>query len=303
MSGCDLTKIDAYLDRLTAEIKAFDFSAYAVQSIYLGGGTPSLLTPEQIKRLFNCLPSCAGEVTIEVNPNSLTAVKCDAYLAVGINRISIGVQSFDDATLRDLGRLHDVKQAVTAINLAAQYFNNVSIDLIKDIPNHRFVTPPDAVLNTIKHISIYSLTRDDHCVLETDEPVHLPRTFRRYEVSNYARASYESRHNLTYWTGGEYIGFGCAAHSFIGGERFANTDDLLNYHRYTTAVLTPAMARQEQIMLGLRLRTGVDLSLLTGRDDTIKMLQANGLVRVKNNHLIATAKGLKILNQIWLQLA
>ena len=302
VSGCDLTKIDAYLDRLTAEIRAFDFSAYTVQSIYLGGGTPSLLTPKQIKRLFACLPPCAGEVTIEVNPNSLTAVKCDAYRAVGINRISIGVQSFNDATLRDLGRLHDVKQAVAAINLAGQYFNNVSIDLIKDIPNHRLVMPPNVVLNTIQHISIYSLTRDDHCVLETDEPVRLPRAFHRYEVSNYARAGYESRHNLTYWTGGEYIGFGCAAHSFIGGERFANTDDLLNYHRYTIAVLTPAMARQEQIMLGLRLRTGVSLDLLSGKADAIKLLQVHGLVRIKNDHLIATAKGLKLLNQLWLQL-
>lgn len=302
VSGCDLTKIDAYLERLVAEIKAFDFTKYTVQSIYLGGGTPSLLSPVQIKKIFTVLPPSAGEVTIEVNPNSLTVDKCVAYRAVGINRISIGVQSFDDATLRDLGRRHDVKQAVAAIYLAAEHFANVSIDLIKDIPGHRFVTPPATVLDKIKHLSIYSLTRNDHCVLETDEPVRLPRAFHRYEVSNYARQGYESRHNLAYWSGGEYIGFGCAAHSLLNGDRFANTNDLLNYHRYTTAVLTPAMVREEQIMLGLRLATGVSLGLLSGRENTVKTLQDHGLVKIKDDHLIATTKGLKILNQLWLQL-
>ncbi len=302
LSCCNLTQMDAYLARITAEIRAFDFSPYIVQSIYLGGGTPSLLSPNQIKYLFACLPKCDGEITIEVNPNSLSAAKCDAYRTVGINRISIGVQSFADATLRDLGRLHDVKQAVAAINLASEYFTNVSIDLIKDIPEHPLVTPPADVLTLVKHISIYSLTRDDQCVLETDEPVHLPRVFHRYEVSNYARTGYESRHNLTYWTGGEYVGFGAGAHSLIDNHRFHNSDDILHYRRIDDGVRDATTVRQEQIMLGLRLRTGVALSCLTGKENVIATLQSHGLVHVKGDRVIATTKGLKILNQLWLQL-
>lgn len=301
--SCTATdKIDKYLQRLCTEIRNFDFRDYQVKTIYLGGGTPSLLTPEQLKSLFQHLPSCNGEVTIEVNPNSLTQEKCVAYRGFGINRISIGVQSFDDTTLRDLGRLHDVKQAIDAIKLAHEYFNNVSIDLIKDIPEHKFVTPPADVLNMIQHISIYSLTKDDHCVLDTDEPVNLPVDFVHYEVSNYARKGFESKHNLVYWTGGEYIGFGAGAHSLLNNQRFCNSNDIFAYQREVPIQRTAEDIHDEQIMLGLRLRSGVSRVLLTGKDKEIKLLMEHGLVTTTPTHVIATAEGLKVLNQIWLRL-
>ena len=301
--SCTATQnIDVYLERLRAEICAFDFGAYQVKTIYIGGGTPSLLTPEQLASLFNCLPTCAGEVTIEANPNSLTRVKCAAYRRLGINRLSLGVQSFDNDTLRDLGRIHDVKQAVDAIKLAREYFDNVSIDLIKDIPNHAFVTPSADILAMIQHISIYSLTKDDHCVLDTDEPVNLPCDFVRYEVSNYARQGYESKHNLVYWTGGEYIGFGAGAHSLLNNQRFCNSGDIMSYHRETPITRTPVEIREEQIMLGLRLNSGVSLALLKNKDDELKMLSEHGLIKITPTHVIATAEGLKVLNQLWLRL-
>ncbi len=301
--SCTATEqIDKYLQKLCAEICSFDFHDYQVKTIYIGGGTPSLLTPEQLKILFDCLPHCDGEITIEVNPNSLSREKCKSYCRLGINRLSIGVQSFDLDTLRDLGRLHDVKQAIDAIKLAHAYFDNLSIDLIKDIPQHTFVTPPPEVLAMIKHISIYSLTKDDHCVLDTDEPVNLPSDFVRYEVSNYARAGYEAKHNLVYWTGGEYIGFGAGAHSLLNNQRFCNSNHILNYHREMPIERTAEDVRDEQIMLGLRLRTGVQRTLLHNKDAELKLLEEHGLITITPTHVIATETGLKVLNQIWLRL-
>ncbi|MBO4823079.1 MAG: coproporphyrinogen III oxidase family protein [Clostridia bacterium] len=301
--SCTATEnVDAYLQKLCAEIRAFDFSPYQVNTIYLGGGTPSLMTPNQLEKVLKCLPACAGEVTIECNPNSLTQMKCAAYRRLGINRLSLGVQSFDNATLRDLERIHDLKQAYDAIKLAHAYFDNLSIDLIKDIPQHTFVTPPPEILAMIKHISIYSLTKDDHCVLDTDEPVHLPSDFVRYEVSNYARAGYESKHNLVYWTGGEYIGFGAGAHSLLNNQRFCNSNAILTYQRELPFTRSAEDIHDEQIMLGLRLRSGVARSLLVGKDDAIKLLAEHGLVTVTPTHVIATTAGLKVLNQIWLRL-
>lgn len=301
--SCTATQnIDEYLQRLRDEICAFDFSGYEIKTIYFGGGTPSLLTPEQLKSVLDCLPSCRGEITLEANPNSLTRAQCAAYRRLGINRLSLGVQSFDSDTLRDLGRLHGVKQALDAIQLAHEYFDNLSIDLIKDIPGHAFVSPSATVLDMIQHISIYSLTKDDQCVLETDEPVNLPAEFVRYEVSNYARPGYESKHNLVYWTGGEYIGFGAGAHSFINNQRFCNSNDILHYHREPAVERTPELIREEQIMLGLRLRSGVDRALLVGKDAELEMLMKHGLIQVTPTRVIATDAGLKVLNQIWLRL-
>lgn len=295
-------KIDEYLTYLCREIRAFDFAGYDVKTIYIGGGTPSLLTPEQLEKVFACLPVCQGEITLEANPNSLTRTKCESYRRLGINRLSLGVQSFDLGTLRNLGRLHDAKQAIAAIKLAHEYFANLSIDLIKDIPGHAFVTPPKAVLDLIQHISIYSLTKDDQCVLDTDEPVNLPAEFVRYEVSNYARKGYESQHNMVYWTGGEYIGFGAGAHSLLNNQRFCNSSDICHYQREAIQTRTPEDLHAEQVMLGLRLRTGVARALLTNKDDEIKMLAEHGLIIVTPTHVIATNEGLKVLNQLWLKL-
>ena len=295
-------KIDEYLDYLCHEIRAFDFSNYKVKTIYVGGGTPSLLTPKQLQKVFNCLPECDGEITLEANPNSLTRTKCEGYRRCGVNRLSLGVQSFDLDTLRNLGRLHDVKQAIDAIKLAHEYFDNLSIDLIKDIPGYAFVTPPKEVLELIQHISIYSLTKDDQCVLDTDEPINLPTVFERYEVSNYARQGYESRHNLVYWTGGDYIGFGAGAHSLLNNQRFCNSNDICHYQREAIQTRTPEDLHAEQVMLGLRLRTGVARALLVNKDDEIKMLVEHGLIKVTPTHIIATDEGLKVLNQLWLKL-
>lgn len=302
VSCTDTENIAEYLRRLHAEIRAFDFSGYQIKTIYIGGGTPSLLAPKHLDFLLGCLPSCDGEITLEANPNSLTRAKCAAYRRLGINRLSIGVQSFDSDTLRDLGRLHDVKQALDAIKLAHEHFDNVSIDLIKDIPNHRYMTPPADVLDMIQHISIYSLTKDDHCVLETDEAVNLPPAFQRYEVSNYARSGHESQHNLVYWTGGEYIGFGAGAHSFINNQRFCNSNEILLYQRQAPIERTVEDIRDEQIMLGLRLRSGVAKSLLRGKEAEIKLLAEHGLIKTTPTHIVATDAGLKVLNQLWLKL-
>ncbi len=299
VSCCDLHNIDSYINKLCNEIETFDFSLYKIYTIYIGGGTPSLLGEKNIKKIFDKLPNCNGEVTIEVNPNSLNENKCLLYRAVGINRISIGVQSFNNDTLKSLGRLHTVEEAVDKIKLAGEYFNNISIDLIKDIPSHKFVKPQDIVLDIITHISIYSLLKNDQPVSEDDEDVNLPKKFKRYEVSNYAKKGYESKHNMVYWLGGDYVGFGAGAHSYIDGKRFFNSNDIMNYKRVDLPIQSQDEIRAEKIMLGLRTISGVDKKLVIDKEKEIEQLIDLGLIKIIGNKIIATEKGFLFLNQIW----
>jgi oxygen-independent coproporphyrinogen-3 oxidase len=297
-SGTDLENIDTYIDRLCAEIKAFDFADYFVETIYIGGGTPGLLSPVQIKRIFNVLPPCVKEVSIECNPNSLTEEKLSAYKNCGVNRISIGIQSFDNATLKLLGRSHTAEEAIAAVKLAKKYFDNISIDLIKNIAGGRVGDIP--VRNSVTHISVYSLmpyggieAADE----DSDEMIKLPG-FIRYEISNYAKAGYECEHNKAYWHGKEYIGFGAGAHSFINNTRFNNSENVLGYIRENIHIRTNDEIRTERIMLGLRMVQGIDSALVQGKD----LSYLRGFIGIKNGRIIATKKGWEVLNQIILRL-
>jgi oxygen-independent coproporphyrinogen-3 oxidase len=300
-SSTCIDKMDLYLNKLCEEISAFDFSNYETKTIFIGGGTPSLLSPAQIKRLFDALPNCNGEVTIECNPNSLTVKKCVAYKSAGINRLSVGVQSFDDRTLKSLGRLHDAQSAVDAVKLAGRYFDNVSIDLLKDMGNGLVTGKiPAEVLDIIKHVSVYSLMKDDLPATETDEQVYLPKTFHRYEVSNFSKVGFECSHNLVYWRGEDYIGFGAAAHSLVSNTRFNNTNDILNYHRENEHERTPDEVRKEKIMLGLRTCDGVEFSLVAGKN--VYRLIDGGFIKIKCGHVTVTDKGFNVLNQVTINL-
>ncbi len=266
----DKQAIFEYLTVLNREIELAGraFSSAKIDTVYIGGGTPSLLDASQIENLCENLAknfdlSGVKEFCIECNPESLDDEKLKTYRKVGINRISIGVQSLFDDNLRAIGRLHDSKTAIEKIKLANEYFDNVSADLIVGLPfdtADRIKEEVETLAPLVRHLSMYELTVEEGTSLEklikqgkisvpgNDETQDLfdvaydeaqKRGFCRYEVSNFAKDSKISYHNYGYWTREEYLGFGAGAHSFLkisDGEnyldnqvRFANFKNLDKY--------------------------------------------------------------------------
>lgn len=271
-----------------------------VRTLYFGGGTPSLLSPDELEHILALLQPLLGhtveEFTMEANPEQLTSDYCRALRALGVNRLSIGVQSFDDAVLRFMGRRHTAKQATEAVhNAAAAGFDNLSIDLIygvaerdndlwrKDLET-AFALP-------VCHLSCYALTPEENSILykqiqlQRHAPVDdglaaeqyrilleaLPHSaLRQYEVSNFAVPGSESQHNSAYWAHVPYLGLGPSAHSFDGESRQWNPANLARYcDNMETGVafderetLTGDDLYNETLMLGLRTRAGVDLDAI-----------------------------------------
>jgi len=282
----DSEAISSYVDKLCDEITSSPVAHRKdIETIYIGGGTPSLLNEEQLEKIFAVLSKCDGEIAIEVNPNSVNLKKLTHYKRLGINRVSIGVQSFDDETLRELGRLHDSQQAIDCIMMAEQIFDDVSIDLIYGV-NEKPIVIPDVVLPLVKHVSAYSLIIEKGTKFEAraelDEEVVISQQkqiqeqlkgFERYEVSNFARSGFESKHNMNYWRCGEWIGFGEGAKS---SHDFDETD---------------------RIMMGLRTTEGIALD-----NPRVDELIKKGLLQRKGERVSCTDKGFLVLNQIILSL-
>lgn len=271
----------------------------AADTLYFGGGTPSLLPPQAIGRIreaavrYYHLPDSA-EVTLEANPNTLHAARLAEYRAAGINRISLGVQSAVPQELRALGRTHSPEQAAQAIRTAFDAgISNISADLMLGIPYQTADSVRDSLRFLtglpLQHVSAYLLTPEEHtpfwdspllrfCAQE-DALAGIYHTaadwleragFLQYEISNFARPGMESRHNLKYWTCEEYLGFGPAAHSFYGRRRFCHPPDLDRYCAggWREPQITDTYAAgacpslEERILLGLRLSRGIPLSWL-----------------------------------------
>ena len=310
-------RVEQYIDVLCAEILRESECISQAQTIFLGGGTPSTLTNEQMSRIFELLPK-ATEITIEANPNSITADKLKHWLSLGINRISIGVQSFDLHVLEALGRIHTTEQATDAIKLAHECgFRNISIDLIHSVTIAPIIIP-DEVFDYITHISAYCLIiepntkfadrqpiDDDESVKQQTQIEHILKKhgFVKYEVSNFARAGYECRHNLAYWQPltHEYIGFGLGAHSLLNNTRYMNTSDFDYYLMSPSrADCKPSLIDREveNIMLGLRTTRGVDAKYLQHKSAEIEFLKNLKLIKVVKNRVIATQRGFLVLNSI-----
>ena len=238
-----------------------DCESYVIDSVFIGGGTPSLISPEDIRRLMDTVRKDFhlaedAEITIETNPASITQAKLDAYLASGINRISIGIQSFDNHILRRLGRLHDKNKAFQKIQMVRKSgFTNINIDLMFGIPEQPMKTWLDTIRQGIflgpQHISLYSLQLEKGTPLYKEvyedklfaptpeildremyhEAIRLLRQagYVHYEISNTAFPGKESKHNLKYWSYDEYLGLGPGASSFFGGQRFKNHEKMNRY--------------------------------------------------------------------------
>ncbi|MCM1084175.1 MAG: radical SAM family heme chaperone HemW [Clostridium sp.] len=305
-----------YVDCLCQEIKLYAPIAdeYIVRSIFIGGGTPSLLDESLIVNIMAFIKKTFTleknvEVTIEANPGTLRHQKLNGYKQAGVNRISIGLQSADDSMLKRLGRLHNYDQFVASYKAARRAgFDNINIDVMSGLPGQSIHSYVDTLSKVIEygpeHISAYSLSieegtpfANDASILDTLPPEMIERRmyeitkkllsangYDRYEISNYAKPGYECRHNMVYWTGGEYVGFGLGASSYFQGKRFSNLRDIFKYlnlmedlsdrfvetdnletlYNETTRILrenvTPIYidSRMEEFMfLGLRMMCGV----------------------------------------------
>ena len=286
-------RIQPYVDRLCREIRenGEKYTGYVVDTLFFGGGTPSLLTGAQMGQLMNQIRdsfSLAGdaECSMECNPGTATLATLKAYRASGINRLSIGLQSACDKELQRLGRIHNLAQFEDCFRWARQAgFANVNVDLMSALPGQsresyeqtlRFVAEHDP-----EHISAYSLILEEGTPLYEENPV-LPDEdtdrlmyedtkrilaeygYHRYEISNYARAGRECRHNCKYWRRGEYLGLGLGASSQMGHTRFQNTAELPIYMEETDAVLADSVTTlsrkdemEEFMFLGLRLTEGI----------------------------------------------
>ena len=258
------TLIKNYLEALRKEIEEFDFSKYNVTTIYLGGGTPSYIKEEYIKKILDLLKEKLVasktswedlEITIEVNPGTVTKEKLEIYKEVGINRLSIGLQSTNDSLLEQIGRIHKFEDFLDTYNLAKKIgFDNINVDLMIALPNQTIKDIKESLEKIVdlnpNHISVYSLIVEEGTLLEkqiNDGKMKLPSDeeerrmywyvkdflelhgYKHYEISNFSKEGKESKHNLNCWNQEEYVGFGVAAHSYIDGIRFCNTSNLEEY--------------------------------------------------------------------------
>lgn len=299
--------IQEYIDAVCLEIlqNAEILSEYNISTIYFGGGTPSLIKAEYIEKILNTLKLFVKdekeikEITIEINPNSASLDKLEKYYNLGINRLSIGLQSTHDKILRNIGRLHtfnDFKEVLKNANAVG--FKNISVDLIYPLPGLNlsgFKETLNSVIKlkdefNIKHISVYNLevhenTRLDFLLKEgfvslcnEDEEYKMREElnkrlqdngFVKYEISNYAYPGFESKHNLCYWNQEKYIGFGVNASSFFNLKRYRNTSNIDKYidgikNNKNIVVETEELDKlslmKEYIILKLRLSKGVEIS-------------------------------------------
>ena len=344
-------KLDEYIHAVCSEIRsqAAVFSDKNVATLYIGGGTPSLLQEEHMRQLFGALKECfsyvpSPEITMEANPGSFTESKLETWLKLGVNRISIGVQSFDDALLNTIGRVHTAKQGIEAVESAHKMgLRNISLDLMYGLPGQtgeqwRRTLEQACALET-QHISCYSLIVEDNTALKyrlmnhpqlllaQDEQeertlemenctkhVLTSNGFERYEVSNYSKPAYESRHNLAYWECDPYLGFGCSAHSMIPQGRFYNTSSLRLYmsgapegRRIQEGQNTKEERVFERVMMGLRMVKGIDLKRFRadfGCDpwviwpETIRTGIQDGFLCVQSDRLKLTENGMEVMNQL-----
>jgi len=334
---------ERYCDALIDEARAQPDIPVAT-SLFIGGGTPTALSPvllrNLIERLRAVLPLADGaEVTVEANPESVTAAGLREAAEAGVNRVSIGAQSFAPDVLRALGRTHSVEQAANAVAAArAAGIANVSLDLIYGGPGERIGDWTDSVSRALEegpdHLSAYALTieaatpfgkavargamdepdQDDLAAKYEIACAMLENAgYRHYEISNWARPGSESRHNILYWTQGDYIGLGLGAHSHRRGRRSWNTRALGRYLADPTQArdgeetLTPTQRDDEWLSLRIRLIDGVDLAeagARLGRDvrAAAKECERAGLLVVEGDTLRLTTRWMLLENEVTLRL-
>ena len=336
---CDFCKIfynkkyiNDYLNNLEQEIKV-RYKSEIVNTIFIGGGTPSSLDDEELIRLMNIIEifklNDNYEFTVECNIESITENKLKILKDNGVNRISIGVESFDKNIIKLLGRNHTKIDVYNKIKLVKKYFDNINIDLIYAAYDNMDILKNDLECFLelgISHISTYSLMIEDNTILKINgmknisedidydmykyiEDVLEKNNYIHYEISNYAKDGYQSKHNLVYWNNEEYYGFGLSSTSYINNKRITNTKNLrkyLNGEYLDTSVYEDKDIRMEnEIMLGLRKFDGIDLDRFKEKFNVslediynIDNLVRNGYLIRDNNCIKIDKKYMYISNEI-----
>ena len=348
--SCYAEKENEYVDSLLKEIENYESIEKEVSTIYIGGGTPSIIDSkniikilEKIRLKFNVKSD--AEITIEINPGTITKEKLEDYKSVGINRLSIGLQSTNNDILNLIGRIHTYEEFEKNYNLAKEVgFTNINVDLMLALPNQSMDILIDSLLKVINlnpnHISLYSLIIEEGTELEKmiesgeyklcDEDLerkmyHKTKSilekngYVHYEISNFAKKGYESKHNLSCWNQEEYIGFGLAAHSYYNKKRFSNIESIeeyisnINKGEYDKNIVVhesqdkPSEMR-EFMMIGLRKIDGVKISdferkfrinpLFYFRFEISKLTDED-LIEVDLDFIKLTKKGLDLANLVF----
>ena len=292
--------VSAYLTRLEQEIASANLVGgdNKISTIFLGGGTPSVLGAKNISRIFSALKnkfdlSSVSEITVECNPESVSDELFDALVNAGVNRVSFGLQSVNNGTLKAIGRLHDFDGFLSALDVCHNHgITNVNADLILGLPESAkdFCHSVDVVSNLpLTHVSVYALEVHPNTPFADYCQTHFPHTddeladlydyacaklsasgFSRYEISNFAKSGYACRHNLNYWQEGRYYGFGPSASAFVGNVRYRNVYDVSTYVSSVNVVeqsevISAHDEQSEFVMLSLRLSSGFSLSQFSNR--------------------------------------
>ncbi|MBI5074709.1 MAG: radical SAM family heme chaperone HemW [Nitrospirae bacterium] len=342
----DESLAEHYTHALCRELDLKKGLADTLKTIFFGGGTPTILSENCFHDIFNRIRenyifAPSAEITVEANPGTLTERKVTALVNLGVNRLSLGVQSFQNEELKTLGRIHDADEAIrSAEMISAAGIENFSLDLIYGIPGQNMQTwkhtLQQAVALSPKHISAYELTPepgtqlkrfieagdlkmpDEETILEMSDltiDMLAQAGYEQYEISNYARPGYRCTHNMNYWDRGDYIGIGAGAHGFIRGFRTSNTRDIKDYIGKLQLDIIPEIekteiscedALREFIFLGLRKAEGIRLS--DAADLELKLHDAgadmvrDGFAAITKTHFRLTGKGRYIANTLIVQL-
>jgi oxygen-independent coproporphyrinogen-3 oxidase len=331
---------ERYVHALVQEICSSDVAGASVDTIYFGGGTPSLLDPAQLERILVALKEnfsveADAEVTLEINPGSITVEKLRDFRSLGINRASFGAQTFDDRELAKLGRSHTAADARrTFEDLRAAGFENVSFDLIAGLPGQTLAgwqrNVDEALELQPEHLSFYLLEvhsgtplaqhierglqpvpDDDLAAVMYERMLEraVSAGYEHYEISNLCRPGFQSRHNTKYWTGTPYFGFGCSAHSYDGAkQRWSNHRDVLKYVESVEQGSSPISEihdltehdiRSESLFLGLRLMRGVSVDLCTDYASDLEKFKEAGLVEIEGDFIRLTRNGALLSNEVF----
>ena len=342
---CDFSKVfiknqpvDSYLEHLLEEFRSYDIQK--LRTLYIGGGTPTALSAPQLEVLLKGLTknldlSVLEELTIEANPGDLDADKIAVLKNSAVNRVSLGVQTFDDKMLKKIGRSHlekDIYENIDRLKLAG--FDNISIDLIYALPGQTMEQVKDNVAEAIgldiPHMSLYSLILENHTVFMNRMrrgKLPLPKEeleaemfeyiiaeleksgFEHYEISNFSKPGFESRHNLMYWDNAEYYGIGAGASGYVNGVRYKNHGPIRHYlsaveegnARITEEHLSQKEQMEEEMFLGLRKKSGVSMARFEekfGRSfdglygEIVRDLVQQGLMQIEGDRVRMTKRGL-----------
>ena len=340
--------IEKYIQAVKKEIQLQNIEQ-EINTIYIGGGTPSYIDAKYIAEIINEIKknkiSTEAEITIEVNPGTVTLEKLQEYKKCGINRLSIGLQSTQDNLLKIIGRIHNYEQFLETYKMARKVgYNNINVDLMLGLPEQKISDLKESLEKILElqpeHISVYSLIVEENTPISNkieNNEITLPEEeternmywyvkntlelngFHHYEISNFSKIGFESKHNTNCWNQQEYIGFGVSAHSYKNGVRYSNIEDLdiyinnifredLDSNKIIHEVQNEEDKRKEFMLLGLRKIDGVEISDFKNKfgdnpiylyRNELKKLTDQELVEVDNNNIKLTNKGINLANLVW----